>query len=162
MENANAPDLTLFVQITNFLVLFGLLRWKLFHPVMKFLEDRKERIKSDLDKAEQAKEEAMALKKAYEDKLKDAAREAQSIVNDAIARGEKIKADLLEKGREEVRRMKQDGEAQINVEKEKAISQLRQEVSGLAVQLASRLLKKNIDETSNRFLIQEFIGELNP
>ena len=67
-----APDYgTLTVQVFNFVILFGLLRWKLFGPVMKILEDREHKIKSDLDKAEDAKKEALELKKSYEDKLKE-------------------------------------------------------------------------------------------
>ncbi|MEQ8172158.1 MAG: F0F1 ATP synthase subunit B [Candidatus Eremiobacterota bacterium] len=160
MESGNAPDLTLLVQIINFFILFGLLRWKLFRPLMNILEERQNKIKSDLDKAEQAKEEAIKIKKDYEDKLKESFKEAQSIVNEATQKGEKIKTELMEKGREEVLKMKQEGQNQINFEKEKAIGELRKDVSGLAVNIASRLIKKNIDEASNRDLINEFIGEL--
>jgi len=127
---------------------------------MKILEERQEKIKSDLDKAEQTKEEALALKKDYEDKLKESLKEAQNIINDATLRGEKVKAELMEKGKEEVGRMKEEGNKQIQLEKEKAIGELRKDVSGLAVNIASRLIKKNIDEASNRELINEFIGEL--
>lgn len=160
MESGNAPDLTLLVQIINFFILFGLLRWKLFRPLMQILQDRQDKIKSDLDKAEEAREEALKLKKDYEDKLKESLKEAQTIVNQAIQKGEKMKTDLMEKGREEVIKMKQEGQNQINLEKEKAIGELRKDVSGLAVNIASRLIKKNIDEASNRELINEFIGEL--
>jgi F-type H+-transporting ATPase subunit b len=160
MESGNAPDLTLLVQIINFFILFGLLRWKLFRPLMKILEERQEKIKSDLDKADQAREEAMSLKKDYENKLKESFKEAQGIVNEATQKGEKVKSELMEKGKEEVMKMKQEGKNQINLEKEKAIGELRKDVSGLAVDIASRLIKKNIDEASNRELINEFIGEL--
>ncbi len=160
MESGNAPDLTLLVQIINFFILFGLLRWKLFRPLMRILQDRQDKITSDLNRAEEAKEEALKFKQDYEDKLKESFKEAQSIVNEATQKGEKIKAELMEKGREEVIKMKQEGQNQINLEKEKAIGELRKDVSGLAVNIASRLIKKNIDEASNRELINEFIGEL--
>ncbi|HPZ08349.1 MAG TPA: F0F1 ATP synthase subunit B [Candidatus Eremiobacteraeota bacterium] len=155
-----APDLTLVVQVTNFLILFGILKWKLFGPIMKILEEREEKIRSDITKAEQARQEALDLKKDYEDQLKDAAREVRIIVQDATLQGEKIKSELMEKGRAEALRIKEEGQAQVKLEKERAISSLRAEVAGLSVNLASRLLKKNIDENSNRALIQEFIGDL--
>jgi len=155
-----APDLTLVVQVTNFLILFGILKWKLFGPIMKILEEREEKIRTDITKAEQARQEALDLKKDYEDQLKDAAREVRIIVQDATLQGEKIKSELMEKGRAEALRIKEEGQAQVKLEKERAISSLRAEVAGLSVNLASRLLKKNIDENSNRALIQEFIGDL--
>jgi len=156
-----APDWTLFVQLINFLILFGVLKWKFFGPVMGILKNREDAIKSDLEKAAKSREEAMKLKNEYEDKLKDAAKEAREIIQNATQDGEKVKAELIEKGREEVLRMKEESQKQIQMEREKAILSLRQEVSGLSIKIASKLIKRNLDEATNRALISEFIGELN-
>lgn len=156
-----SPDLgTLGVQVLNFFVLFSLLKWKLFGPVISILEEREKKIKSDLDRAEEARKEALELKKSYDDLLKDADKKSQEIIQEAVTKGEKVKSDLLEKGRHEVEKMKKEGQEQIRIEKEKAASELSKEISGFSVRIASKLLQKNIDEESNRKLIMDFVKEM--
>ena len=156
-----APDWTLAIQIVNFGILFGVLRWKLFGPLMNILEEREKKIKSDIENAELSREEAIKLKKDYEDKLKEAAKEAQGIIQNAALEGEKLKKELIEKGKDEVGRLKKQGELQIDIEKEKASLELRQQVAGLSVKIASKLLQRNIDEEANSVIISEFIGDMN-
>jgi len=156
------PDLgTLGLQVVNFLILFTLLRWKLFGPVIKMMEDREEKIKSDLDKAEQSRKEALDLKGSYEVKLKEADKEARAIIDKAVAEGEQAKSGLIEKGREEVVKMKKAGEEHLHIEKEKAASELVKEISGFSVKIASKLIEKNIDEEANKKLIVDFVREMD-
>ena len=75
---------TLLIQIFNFIILCAILGFFCYKPVLKVLDDRKARIKNDLDSAAQSKAAAEELKVSYEAQLKDAQAKAQEIVDKAV------------------------------------------------------------------------------
>ncbi|MEQ3550856.1 F0F1 ATP synthase subunit B [Pseudonocardia nematodicida] len=148
------------------LIAFGFLLfalWKFAVPAFeKLYEERTDAIEGGLKRAQEAQEQADRLKKDYEDQLAGLRAEAARIRDDARAEGQQIKAELRAEAEAEAARIKARGEEQIAAARSSAERELRNEVGGLSVQLAERLLREQLADDSRRSAtIDSFLGELD-
>ena len=145
-----------------FLLLFWVLARTVFPQFEKIYAERTDKIEGGLKRAEEAQEQAAALKRQYEEQLAGLRAEAARIRDDARADGNRIRAELRQQAEEEAARIKQQGEEQIGVQREQAARQLRGEIGGLSVQLAQRLIGTSLaDEGRRRETVDAFLDELD-
>jgi F-type H+-transporting ATPase subunit b len=145
-----------------FLLLLWLLAKTVFPQFEKVYAERTDRIEGGLKRAEEAQEEAAALKRRYEEQLAGLRAEAARIRDDARAEGNRIRAELRAQAEEEAERIRQRGEEQLAAQREQVVRQLRSEVGGLSVQLAERLIGRSLaDEASRRETVDSFLAELD-
>jgi F-type H+-transporting ATPase subunit b len=145
-----------------FLLLFWLLARTVFPQFEKVYAERTDRIEGGLRRAEEAQEQAAALKRQYEEQLAGLRAEAARIRDDARAEGNRIRAELREQAEEEAARIRQRGEEQLSAQREQAVRQLRGEIGGLSVQLAERLIGTSLaDESRRRDTVDAFLDELD-
>lgn len=140
--------------ITFLLVLFILSRtvWK---PLLSMLEEREDKITRSLDDAEKAAEKARLANEEFEIKLEEARRQAMTIVSDSKEKAEKIKNDILDEARQKSQSLLNDAENKIAAEKEKALLEIRSEVADISLQIAEKIIARNLDDKANRTLIDE-------
>ena len=136
---------TLLFQFINFFVLVAILAKFAYKPLLKVLEDRRNKIASDLSDAAKAKETAEKMRADYEAQIRDARAEAQA---------------QLEAIRDQIAREKQIAQAEIANEREAAIREMRKEVVNLSMAVAEKLLKKNIDSDMNAKLVADCIDQI--
>ena len=86
--------------------------------------------------------------------------EAQTIRVEAKSAAEKIKADVMVQAGEDANKIREDAQIQINVEKDKAIHEIRQEVVSLTMMVAEKVIKKNLSKEDNQALIEDSIQHL--
>ena len=138
MVNINA---TLIAQILNFLVLVFVLAKFVYKPVLGIMEERKNKIASDLETAEKAKNDAEAVKAEYAAKLADARQEAQAIIENARktaqAAHDKIMADTKVEQEQYVAAQKEI----IATEKKKAMDEVRAQVISLSMIAAGKIVR---------------------
>ena len=165
---ANAPnplvqlDPGLFIwTILTFLILFFVLSKFAWRPLLEALESRENTIKSSLDDAEKAKQELESLNAETETIISEARSEAQSIRLDAKSAGEKVKADIIAQAGKDAKKLLDENEKQIQVEKDRAINEIRQEVVGLTLTVAERVIRKNLSKEDNQDLIEDSLKTLN-
>jgi F-type H+-transporting ATPase subunit b len=145
-----------------FVLLFLVLRRFAFPQFEQVYAERKEKIEGGLKRAEEAQEEAAELKRQYEEQLAGLRAEAARIRDDARAEGAQIRAELRAQAEEEAARIRQRGEEQIAAAREQAVRQLRGEIGGLSVELASRIIGESLaDEARRRATIDTFLAELD-
>ncbi|MFQ5917863.1 MAG: F0F1 ATP synthase subunit B [Candidatus Binatia bacterium] len=155
------PDPGLFLwTILTFLVLFVLLRKYAWKPLLKMLEDREETIRKSLDDAAKAKQEIERLQGESKEIIAKARVEAQSIIAASRTQAEKVKAEILQDAKARTDSILQAAEKQIQAEKEKAITDIKNEVIDLSLMMASKLIRKNITPESNRDLIEESLKQI--
>ena len=135
-----------FITIINLLVLFFILKKLLFKPVTNFIDNRNGKIEEAINSANSLKEEVENMKQEYEDKLKGAGEEGKKIVEEYRDRASVEYTSAIDTAKRE-----------IDVEKDKAIAELKQEVGNLVVTASEKVIKKNMDTETNRKLISEFI-----
>ena len=156
---ALTPGLYIWTIITFLLLLYVLAKfaWK---PLLKMLEDRENLIKSSLKDAEKAKLELESLTQESEAITAKARSEAQSILAESKSAAEKVKEDTIAKAKEQGIKIRDDAKKQIEVEKDKAISDIKQEVVNLTLSVAEKLINKNLNDADNKSLIEESLKKV--
>lgn len=152
---------TLIAQIINFLILMAILAKFAYKPIVKALEARQEKIKADIEAAEQGKLAAEQIKKEYQAQLAQARNEAQNIVEKAVKIAQQNKDEILEEAKAENARLLNAAREEIQREREHALAQLRNEVVALSVAAATKIVKQNLDEQANKKLVEDFIANLD-
>lgn len=140
--------------------LYLMLRRFLYKPVSKFLNDRKEKIQSNIDDAKVLKEEAETLREDYESRINLAKKESQEIVESARKRGEELKEGILVEARKEAEGIIDRARREINREKEVAFQEIKSQAGEMAVLIASRIMEEQINMDKQNKLIDKFIDEV--
>ena len=155
------PDPGLFFwTILTFLVLLGLLAKFAWKPLLAMLDRREEMIRQSLDDAEKAKQELQRLQQESKEILTKARVEAQSILAKSRSEAEKLKGEIRQEAKVQANSILRDAEKQIQVETEKAIAVIKNEVVDLSLLVASKLIKKNLSKEDNQSLIEESLKQV--
>lgn len=147
--------------IITFMVLFFVLAKFAWKPLMKMLQEREEMIRDSLDDAEKAKAELEHLNEESEAIMTKARAEAQTILANGKAAAEKVKEDTIAKAKEQAIKILEKTEKQIQIEKDKAIADIKQEVVNLSLSVAKKLINKNLNDADNKSLIEETLKKVN-
>ena len=153
------PGLFVWTILTFLLLLFVLAKfaWK---PLLKMLKDREELIRSSLEDAEKAKEELERLNDEGEVIVNQARSEAQTILSEGKAAATKLKEETLAGAKEQAKNIISEAEKQINVEKDKAINEIKSEVVNLSLNISKKLINKNLSPEDNKALIDESLSNV--
>ncbi len=147
-------------QLLAFIVLLFLLRKYAWGPLMGIMKKREEHITNEINEAETSRKEAQAYLDEQTEALKEARKEAQALIESAKKQGEQQGEGILQAAREEAVRMKEAALSEIEREKEQAVQTLRNEVATLSVQIASKVIVKELDEKSQEKLVDDYLKEV--
>ena len=150
MVNINA---TLIAQILNFIVLLVVLTKFCYKPILKVMDNRRNRIIKDLDSAEQTRVEAEDLKKQYAKQLADARKEATAIVDKANSVGQKLHDDFVAQAQAEKEQMLKAAAEHIAQEKQQAMLDIRAQVIALATEIAGKIVDQKLNSPDDKALI---------
>lgn len=156
------PDLReLAAGVIAFAIVFFFI-WKYAIPAFnEMIENRQKAIKASLEAAEAEKAEAAALKSDYEKSISGAREEATKIVEEARQAGESARADIVARAEAEAAQIKTRAGQEIEAEKDRTVSAMRREVAGLSIDVAEKLVGRNLDRVSQQALVDQFINELS-
>lgn len=151
---------TFIAQILNLFIQMYLIKRFLFKPVNEILKKRQELTDKEIREAKEAKEDADRVRGEYEGHMNEARSEAARIVSDAKKDAE-IQADkIIKEAEEEVRGIRERAEADIAQEKKKAVNEAKDQIGGLAMDIAVKVVEKEINEEDHKRLIDEFISSV--
>ena len=140
--------------------LFLAMSYLLFNPVRKMLEDRKLKIKGELDDAAADKADAAALKAQYEEKLKDIDKEAEAILSEARQKALRNEAKIVEEAKEEAARIIARAGEEALLEKKRVVDEMKQEMISVAAAMAAKVISANMDINIQNQLVDETIKEM--
>ena len=146
--------------IVTFLLLCAILAKFAWKPLLQSLENRENDIRSSIDDAKKAKSELELLNEQSEKVIAKARSEAQEIRLEAKQSAEKIKSDMQLDAQENVKKIKDEAKIQIEVEKNKAISEIQKEVITLTISIAEKIIGKNLSVDDNQELIERSLKDL--
>ena len=149
----------LFTLINLAILVFGLKHF-LFRPVNDILAKRQTEVDRSLNEAEAAKAEAEAAKAEYAEKLTAVKEESAEMLRKAARRAQERSDEIVAAAKAEVAAVMQQNEAELEREKRRAASELRAEVSGLAVMVAEKVVGREINPADHARLIDEFIDSV--
>ena len=135
--------------------------WKFGVPAVKNMEKaREDRIRNDLEAAEQARTEADTEKAEYAAQIADAKNEAGRLIEEARQAAETVRADLVARAEQEANDIRARAQADIANQRNQAMAQLRTDVASLSIDLAGRIVERNLDDATNRQLVDSFIDQV--
>ena len=140
--------------------LFLAMSYLLFNPVRKMLEDRKLKIRTELDDAAADKADAAALKVQYEEKLKDIDKEAEEILSEARQKALRNEAKIVEEAKEEAARIIARANEEALLEKKRVVDEMKQEMISVAAAMAAKVISANMDINIQNQLVDETIKEM--
>ena len=155
-----APWQEVLVGALSFAVLFALLAKFAFPAIKKGLDDRANTIAADLKRAEEAKLEAEDVLAEYRKQLADARSEAARIIEDGRRTADEMRKELLAKAETDATQIREDGKRDIEAAKAQVSSELRGQVAALSVDLAGRVIDKNLDAAGQQQTIDDFLAEV--
>ncbi len=141
----------------NMIITFLVLKKFLFKPVKKMIDDRQKEIDALYADAGAAKAEAEALEAEYQAHLRDIKEESAAMLRQAAARAQKQEEAMVAEARAEAQAIRDAAAADIAQERKKAGNDLKNEIGGMAVEIAGKVVEREIREADHRALIDEFI-----
>jgi F-type H+-transporting ATPase subunit b len=152
----------MFWTLIIFVVLLVVLAKFAFGPITASVEAREKALEDAIEAAKRDREEAAQLLAQHRAALDASRGEGQKLIADAREAAERVRAELVEKAHAEQAAMLGRARAEIESEKEKAISELRREAVELAIVGAEKVIEKNLDDASNRQLVERFLASVTP
>ena len=144
----------------NLLLLYFILRKLLFKPVKKMIGDRQNEIDGMYGDAEGAKQAAELLKAEYEEKISHAEEESEQILRSAVRRAQLREEEILKDADEKAARTLERANEQIELEKKRAINEVKDEVSDMAIEIAAAVIERDISKSDHDALIDDFISKM--
>lgn len=151
---------TALLTLANTIALFLVLKKFLFKPVMKMIEDRQQEIDTMYDEADKAKENAKTIQAEYEQKLSVATETSEKMVKEAVARGKDREEEIIRQARADAAAIMDKASANIAQEKKKALNDAKDEISGIAMSIAEKVVGRQLNDADQSELIDQFINEL--
>lgn len=148
---------TFLAQVCNLMIQLVIFKKLLLNPVKKVIAERKAKADSQIADAEKLRTEAEAMKAEYEQNLQNARTEANQIVAAAQKTAAARSEELLGEARAQAAALKQKAEADIAQERKKAVNEVKDEIGGMAMEIASKVVEREIKETDHQDLIDKFI-----
>ncbi|MCC7363207.1 MAG: F0F1 ATP synthase subunit B [Dehalococcoidia bacterium] len=152
----NLPQLI--AQVANFFLLLVILRLVAYKPILKMLDDRKQKIAEGLNAAEIARAEAAQAQANIASQLQEGQRQAQEVV----AGAQQIAARIQAEAREQANRDREDSleraRAEIQLERDRAVADLRREFADITVSAAEKVIGQSLDRTAHQRIIDEALA----
>ncbi len=140
--------------------LFLVMSYFLFNPARKVLNDRKEKIRGELEDAKENQEIAQSLKAEYEEKLKNIDKEAENILSEARKKALANENKIVAEAKEEAARIIERARVEAELEKQKLSDDVKKEIIAIASVMAGKVVSASIDTTVQERLIDETLKEM--
>lgn len=150
-----------FILITgSFILLLVLIKKFAWSNITGIFEERAEKIASDIDRAEEARQKAEVLAQKREDELAGSRKEAKTIIENAKETAEQSKANILADAKLEAGHLKEKANQEIAQNKVEALQSVKGEVAALTISLAGKIISQNLDSHAHKALIDQYIDQL--
>jgi F-type H+-transporting ATPase subunit b len=146
--------------VVSFALLFLLLKKYAFPPILEALEERENKIRTEISDAEKLRQEAQELKADLEKELKNAHEKANTIVQMAGDESKKIQEKTIQETQVKVRQMQSDAEQEIQIAQNKLLNEIRGYTAALTIAATEKVLKKSLGDEDKKRLIDESIEDV--
>lgn len=156
------PQLLLDAGITaiNVFILFFALSYLLFNPAQNLLKKRSDKIKTELENAKSKEEEATKLKEEYEKKLEEVRLEINNMLENARKNAKDVSDEMINNAKAEAARIIERGNKEVLLEKEKALSDIKEHVINISTLMANKALKENMSAKIDDKIFEDTLKEI--
>ncbi|MBQ9071084.1 MAG: F0F1 ATP synthase subunit B [Clostridia bacterium] len=144
----------------NLVILYVFLKKLLWKPVKNMIDSRQKEIDDMYSEAEESLKSADEMRAEYEKKISSADEESEEILRRAQRRATLREEEILKEADKKAKRVMERAEEEIMLEKQRAINDVKDEVSSIALDIAEAVIERDIDKADHEALIDEFIDKL--
>ena len=144
----------------SFLILMFLLKHFAWGPISDILKKREDKIANDLDSAEKSRINSAKMEQEREQQLLASRSDAADIIKNAKESGELSRQNILKETQEEVARLKSNAQTDIMLERDTALNSVKDDVADLSLQIAAKILNKELSPEMHESLINQYIEGL--
>ena len=144
----------------NLLILYLILKKIAFVPLKNMIDSRQKEVDDMYGDAEKSRADAEALKADYEDRMGRAKEESEEIVKSAIRRAQLREEEILRDADKKAERVIERAEEQIELEKKRMVNEVKDEVSKMAIDIATAVIERDVSEDEHKELIDSFIDKM--
>lgn len=148
------------VTVVGFLILFWLVKRFAWESIINTISERERAINADIDKAEDARKTAEKQRKETQEQLQNARSDANEILNRAQKEASELQKTIISEAKEDVVRLKQQTQREIELEKKQAFQNMRSEIGATSINIAQKIIGKEVHAEDHQRLIEEFIEGL--
>lgn len=153
----NVP--ALIAQLANFAILLIVFRLFLYKPLLRMLDERKNRIQEGLDAADESKRQLSQTEEEVAKELAKAREQGQTLIGEAQQMSQRLQAEARDAARAEGEQLLERARNEIQLERDAAIAELRREFADLTITAAERVIKQSLDPAQHRQLIEEVLAD---
>jgi F-type H+-transporting ATPase subunit b len=150
----------MFWTLVTFVFLFLILAKLVFPKITAAVEAREKALEEAIEGAKRDREAAAHALAEQQQQIEAARNEAQKIIVEGRQVGEKVRAQMIEETQQQQQQMLERARREIEQEKERAIAEMRREAIDLAIAGASKVIEKNLDDQSNRQIVESFLSSI--
>ena len=151
---------TLIAQICNLFIQLLIVKIFFLDKVKAILDQRREAADKEISDAQAARAEAEAIKQTYEQNMKEARAKADDILMNAQRSAASRSEEIINQAQQQAAQIKSKASSDIEMEKKKAINDAKNEISGLAMAIAGKVVERELNTADQSGLIDRFIDEL--
>ena len=144
----------------NLLILYIILKKIAFVPLKNMIDSRQKEVDDMYGDAEKSRADAEALKADYEERMGRAKEESEEIVKSAIRRAQLREEEILRDADKKAERVIERAEEQIELEKKRMVNEVKDEVSKMAIDIATAVIERDVSEDEHKELIDSFIDKM--
>lgn len=148
------------VTLVSFLLLFWLVKRVAWKPLMGMLEERERVINADLDKAAKNHEISQQQRSETEVQLREARNNANELLLKAQLEGSALQKTIIKEANEDAQRIRQQAQREVAAERVRTLNNMRSEISGLSIDIAEKIIGRELTSSDHERLVDEFIQGL--
>ncbi|MDQ3679146.1 MAG: F0F1 ATP synthase subunit B [Actinomycetota bacterium] len=146
--------------VIAFAILFFLMKKFALPPVAQTMHDRSDKIRNNLEEAEQVRNDAQDILKQYKQQLSDARDESNRIIEEARETAESLRRDMMQRAESQVAELRERSQQEIRAAQERATSELQSRVGAMAIELAEKVVEQSLNRDANLRLIESYIEQV--
>ena len=146
--------------IIIFIILLFILRKVAWGPLLKALNSREESITNAIENAEKLNKEAEQLIEQNKKDLADANAKSIAVINEAKEMASKVREEIISKASDDSRKVIEQAKTEIEQQKEAALSEMKDEISDIAIRAAEKIINENLDERKQKKIIDDFLVKM--
>jgi F-type H+-transporting ATPase subunit b len=159
LEGLGVNPPVLISQIVSFLVLFGVLSFVAYKPILKMLDERSKKIKESLEEAEKVKQQSLSAEEEVRKQIQSASQRGQEIIAKAAKTSDEIRAKAQDLARADAEEILERARQDIKAEREATVDELRRGFADVTILAAGKVIGETLDEESHRELIDKVLKE---
>ncbi|MBU1317624.1 MAG: F0F1 ATP synthase subunit B [candidate division Zixibacteria bacterium] len=146
--------------IIGFVIALLILKKYAWKPLLGMIDERREKIQGDFDKASDELKKAEKLRVDYEQRMKEAEVDARAKIQEAIRDGQNVAAEIKDTARNEARELIERAKEELSRDVDKAKIQLKLDIVRMTLSATEKMINEKLDEAKHRQMIEGFINEV--